>query len=76
MPRLRPSVTYWVNCEVSVDNMDSSRYLPAVNSMKLMLDKKTLEEESYADLLPEYEAYIALLLSEAGYGNDAENYAS
>ncbi len=65
-----------INCDVSVDNMDSSRYLPAINSMKLMLDKETLEEESYADLMPEYEAYIALLLSKAGYGNDAENYAS
>ncbi len=54
----------------SVDMHDSTRYTELFYNMDLGLGKETLMDESYADLLPDYQDLIALFLTEAGYSEE------
>ncbi len=65
-----------ITCQVGVDSYDSTKYVIDVNSMDVGLDKEIYENEAYDDLMPDFEAYIAAALREAGYGEEAESYAS
>ncbi len=60
----------------SIDSHDSTRYVEQFYGMDLGLGKETLMDDTYDDLMPDYEHYISVLLAEAGYGDDeAASYA-
>ncbi len=65
-----------ISAGITYDSFDSTQYIAVVDSMDLGLDKETYEDEAYDDLMPDYEAFIAAVLREAGYGDEAESYAS
>ncbi len=55
---------------------DESIEIPEIYEIDLGLGKGFFQSEAYEDLFPEYESYMALALREAGYGDEAESYAS
>ncbi len=65
-----------IPCGIVVDDLDSTRYTAVFSHMDLGLGKEIYEDEAYDDLMPDYEAYIATMLRGAGYGDEAESYAS
>ncbi len=60
----------------AVDKLDSTRYMEQFYSMYLGLGKEILLDESFDDLISEYQDLITIFLTEAGYSEeDADIYA-
>ncbi len=55
---------------ISVDTYDSTIYELDLGGMKMGLEDSVADMDLYADVMPEYEAYIALTLKTAGYEED------
>ncbi len=59
-----------------IDSMDSTRYMEEFYGMDLGLGKEIMLDDSYDDLMPDYQQYIAATLQAAGYdGGEAGEYA-